>query len=109
LYSSVRSGWLSRDLPNIGMKTDETSFYSPPRNIKNCHPRVGEFDESTEPKLRLQPKAYRAAAQKPQPKPKQKDWFFDAKRVELSLGSFTPKRVEIPLMRFLKKNTYLGE
>ena len=107
--SSARSEWLSRDLPNVDMKTDETGLYLPPRNIKECHPGVGEFYELTEPKFLHQPKAYQAAAQNPWPKPKQKDWFFYPKRVELSARSFTPQRVEIPLMRFPKKNTYLGE
>jgi hypothetical protein len=50
-YSSARSEWLSRDLPNIGMKKDETSLYLPPRNIKDCHPGVGQFDELAEPKF----------------------------------------------------------
>ena len=64
-YSSVLSEWLSRDLPNIGMKKDKTSLYLPRSGMKDCHSGVDEFDEFAEPKFLLRPKDYRAGAQNP--------------------------------------------
>jgi hypothetical protein len=62
-HSSAPSEWFSRYLVKIGMKTDEISVYLQPRNIKDCHPGVGEFDGLAKPKFFLQPEDYRAGAQ----------------------------------------------
>ena len=46
--------------------------------------------------------------QNPQPRQKQKDWFFYLKRVELRVRSFGLQEGEIPLTRYLKNMPIKG-